>query len=418
MDGLARQLQIVASNVETLVFNASTSHGTGNEISSSQLVNPLFEEHTMIQTSAVCLDFSKFHGHDPMGWVYCATQFFASHQTNPHLRVLFASFHMEGKALIWFQDLEASDSITSWEGFIQALQTQFGPIAYEDPMEALTRLHHTTTVEHYKSHFELLSNKLRGLTEPYKLSCFSSGLHEDIRFMVRMLNPPILHVAFGLAKMQKENVGALKRAAQLGLGSSGPTEQPLAPSPLDNHVVITIQKLTLAQIREWRECGLCYNCDDKWALGRRCKSTQLFLIDPSKSIDLVAPPVAAQILESKADSSLPIQFDHNMDPGISLHALVGSLHRSTMRVLGHINGKQAFILLDSRSSHNFLDSSLIPKCNLFIDSHTSLTVTIVDGQQLKSAGLCLNVIFHIQGTSFTFDFLILTLGGSEIVLGI
>lgn len=210
MGGLAHQLQVVASNVETLVFNASISHGTGNESSSSQLINPLFEEHTTIQTRAVFLDFSKFDGHDPMGWDYCATQFFANHQINPHHRVLLASFHMEGKALIWFQDLEASDSITSWEGFIQAFQTSFGPTAYEDPMEALTRLHHTSTVEHYKRHFELLSNQLRGLTEPYKLSCFLSGLHEDIRFMVRMLNPPNLHVAFGLAKMQEENVGALK----------------------------------------------------------------------------------------------------------------------------------------------------------------------------------------------------------------
>ena len=34
--------------------------------------------------------------------------------------------------------------------------------------------------------------------------------------MVRMLNPSNLHIAFGLAKMQEENVATLKRIAKLG----------------------------------------------------------------------------------------------------------------------------------------------------------------------------------------------------------
>jgi len=123
---------------------------------------------------------------------------------------------MEGKALVWFQDIEAARGINNWDGFVRALQTRFGTSSYEDPMEALIRLKQTTTVEEYKSQFESLSNKLRGLAESYKLSCFLSDLREDIRFMVRMLNPPNLHMAFGLAKMQEENVAALKRTAKMG----------------------------------------------------------------------------------------------------------------------------------------------------------------------------------------------------------
>lgn len=87
---------------------------------------------------------------------------------------------MEGKALVWFQDLEAYGTITSWDGFVQALQTWFGPTSYEDPMEALTRLRQTSIIEHYNSQFDHLSNQLQGLVEPYKLSCFfkwTSGGH-------------------------------------------------------------------------------------------------------------------------------------------------------------------------------------------------------------------------------------------------
>lgn len=91
--------------------------------------------------------------------------------------------------------------ITSWDGFTQSLLTRFGPSILDDPMQTLTRLRQTTTVEAYKSQFEVLSNRLKGLAEPYKLSCFLSGLREDIQFMVRMLNPSRLTMAFGMAKM-------------------------------------------------------------------------------------------------------------------------------------------------------------------------------------------------------------------------
>lgn len=51
-----------------------------------------------------------------------------------------ASFHMEGKALVWFQDIEVVGGHNSWEGFVRAFQTRFGMSPYDDPMEALIHL--------------------------------------------------------------------------------------------------------------------------------------------------------------------------------------------------------------------------------------------------------------------------------------
>jgi len=154
---------------------------------------------------------------------------------------------MEGKTLTWFQDLEASSSITSWDGFTQSLLTRFGPSILDDLMETLTRLHQTTTVEVYKSQFEILSNQLKGLAESYKLSCFLSGLREDICFMVRMLNPSNLTVAFGMAKMQEENVAAFRRSSRLG--SISPRPFPNSPTS-DMKAVVPIQHLSPVQMKE------------------------------------------------------------------------------------------------------------------------------------------------------------------------
>lgn len=121
-----------------------------------------------------------------------------------------ASFYMEGSALVWFQDAEETGTFRSWDSFTEALQIRFGSSSYDDPMEAITRLRQTSTVSVYKSQFEVLSNRLRGLSESYKLSCFLSGLKDEIRLPIRILHPNSLSSAFGLAKIQEEYVTSLR----------------------------------------------------------------------------------------------------------------------------------------------------------------------------------------------------------------
>uniref|UniRef100_A0A7N2LY12 Integrase catalytic domain-containing protein n=1 Tax=Quercus lobata TaxID=97700 RepID=A0A7N2LY12_QUELO len=70
-----------------------------------------------------------------------------------------ASYHFDGEALIWFQDVEQIGSFASWEVFVKALQTCFGVAAYDDPMEALTRLRQTSIVVSYKGLCEEVEHK-------------------------------------------------------------------------------------------------------------------------------------------------------------------------------------------------------------------------------------------------------------------
>lgn len=67
------------------------------------------------------------------------------------------------------------------------------------------------------------------MIESYKLNCFLSGLREDIQFMVRMLNPLNLHIAFGLTKIQAENVVALMRMTRLRSTPTRLANGPLSP---------------------------------------------------------------------------------------------------------------------------------------------------------------------------------------------
>ena len=115
-----------------------------------------------------------------------------------------ASYHVEGEALIWFQDAENSSLFIDWEAFVKAVHVRFGATSYDDPMESLRRLKQTSSVLAYKGQFKAISNRVQSLSESHKLSCFLSGLKDEVRLLVRMLGPKTLNEAFGLAKMQEE----------------------------------------------------------------------------------------------------------------------------------------------------------------------------------------------------------------------
>ena len=66
----------------------------------------------------------------------------------------------------------------------------------------------------YKAQFEVLSNRIKGLSSAHKLSCFLSGLKDEIRLPVRMLNPQSLNEAFGLSKIQEEYNWSYKKSSK------------------------------------------------------------------------------------------------------------------------------------------------------------------------------------------------------------
>ena len=106
--------------------------------------------------------------------------------------------------MIWFQEAEETGQFISWEAFVRALHTRFGALAYDDPMEALTKLRQVSSVSSYKAYFEALSNRIKELSKKHKLSCFFSGLRDEIRLLVKMFTLQNINLAFGLAKIQEE----------------------------------------------------------------------------------------------------------------------------------------------------------------------------------------------------------------------
>ncbi|KAA8517141.1 hypothetical protein F0562_017434 [Nyssa sinensis] len=191
------------------------------------------------------------------------------------------------------------------------------------------------------------------------------------------------------------------------------------PPTLDTKALVPVQRLSPLQMKERRARGLCYNCDEKWGLGHKCKLARLFILDCADSEEGEPQPIQhPQLLEAADCPSGGKEVNQERTPKISIHALVGSPSPKTMRILGHVNGCAVVILIDTGSTHNFMDPSIQQRAHLQSQSTAGLLVRVANGDTMFSTGKCEDIQLHMQGNTYHTDFYILTLGGCDIVLGV
>lgn len=103
-------------------------------------------------------------------------------------------------------------------------------------------------------------------------------------------------------------------------------------------------------------------------------------------------------------------------PEISIHAISGSPSPNTMRLVGMIQRQVVVILVDSRSTHNFSDPSIVKKARMLMVTTEKITVKVANGDKLQSEGKCTPVTVKVQGKKLSTNFYVLTLGGCDMVL--
>ncbi|KAF5462079.1 hypothetical protein F2P56_018118 [Juglans regia] len=358
------------------------------------------------------LDFPHFDGSNPGAWIFKVTQYFEYHQVSMNQRLLMASYHMEGEALVWYQDAVDGGIFTTWESFVKALLVRFGTTAYDDPMESLTRLKQVSSVASYKAQFEALSNRLKGLSEKHKLSCFMSGLKDEVRLPVKMLNPINLNAAFGLAKIQEEYVLASRRSwknnTALPVKSHG--ESVDDSSKFQKHGVPT-RRVFSSQMDEKRKKRLCYHCEEKWNPSHVCKNPRVYLIQAEE--DKIQPVIEESMIIEEGE----VSGDAEDSLEVSVNAISGCSNGNAMKLHGKIGPCSVEILIDSGSTHNFLDPMVVQEAKLKVRKDYSLQVRVANGDKILSQGRGEELI-KIQGSKFSVPFHVLTLGGCDIVLGV
>ena len=88
-----------------------------------------------------------------------------------------------------------------------------------------------------------------------------------------------------------------------------------------------------------------------------------------------------------------------------------------MRVRGKIGTTPITILIDTGSTHNFLDQKIRERLALLIDREKSLKVMVADGSRISCNGVCKEVFLNLSDMGFHVDFYLLELGGCDAKLG-
>ncbi|XP_042988692.1 uncharacterized protein LOC122316222 [Carya illinoinensis] len=415
--GITERLDHFANILSSLVESINVNPFRDREVSTEPRNH---EERTVFQRS-VRLDFPQFSGNDPLGWIFKANQYFDCFQIPFHQKLMVASHHMQGDALVWYQNALDSGQFNSWESLVVALQGRFGPSMFDDPMEALTRLKQTTSISLYTSQFEALANRLKGLSERHKMSCFISGLKDEIRIPVKMFNPLNLGAAFGLAKLQEEYVLSSRKSWRQTshFADKWPVynERPVDSSSRGQKGLFPLKKVSPEEMDEKRKKGLCFHCSEKWNHNHVCKSSRVYFLhgDPCESQEVIesVEELEAQLLPEQQN----VLKEGSEELEVSIHAISGCINSNAMKLLGKIGSYSCEILVDSGSTHNFLDPLVVKAAKLKVMEDRNLQVKVANGTKIVTQGRCEETI-RVQGTKFLVPFHVLTLGGCDIVLGV
>jgi len=145
-----------------------------------------------------------------------------------------------------------------------------------------------------------LANQTTEVLVSFLQSCFELGLRQYIRREVRALQPKSLIQAVNLAKLMEDkfnNMGTRNFPSwQILVPNIKPhPSAPLLPTPKippSNALIIVkssgipVKRLSAIEMMEWRENGLCFNCDEKFGMGHKCKAKLFILmLDDEESSD-------------------------------------------------------------------------------------------------------------------------------------
>lgn len=118
-------------------------------------------------------------------------------------------------------------------------------------------------------------------------------------------------------------------------------------TPKPNRSLI-VKWISPKEIKEHREKGLCYNCDENYDTSHRCITQKLYLLNVDAPND-----EEDEVIVEKVENEL----DNNKDvvSQISYNALLGISSLQIMKYHGFLKIQSLIILIDSRSTHNFID---------------------------------------------------------------
>jgi hypothetical protein len=353
--------------------------------------------------------FPTFNGEDVHKWLFKCTQYFEIEEVADSDKLQIASYYLDGVALYWHQNFLKSlgNQKSLWEDYVEAICYRFG--GQQDPLEELMELKQRGELEEYIQDFDILWNKAE-VSEKQALVIFLGGLETKIKNTVKMFEPKTLRHAYNLSRLQsntqtyRKSPSYVRRPAsvfqhhlvqttttyppQATTNTTNPqiAPQKTTPTPWTNNPGSSYTKaytkptksIRNQDFEDRRLKGLCFWCDDKFVPGHRCKNKRVYSLNVVEEEEGV---MEEELIEDRVN-------DRELTPHISLDALEGTVGLNTMKVNGKIDKTTVCILIDSGSTHNFLNTTLALKLQFQLTAIKPMIVQAANGEKMVCKSMC------------------------------
>lgn len=162
-----------------------------------------------------------------------------------------------------------------------------------------------------------------------------------------------------------------------------------------------------------REKGLCFNCDDKFQPSHKCKAKFLMMLSTDEKF--LASDGQQEDLYNNPQN---FQEPHSPNSQVSLYALEGTVHSKTSRILGWIGKSSIYVLIDGRSTYNFLQERMAKFLGLPTTSSQPFSVLVDNMEVLHCSEMCPKVPLFLNNIRFDIDIFVSPIQGAKVVLGV
>ncbi|KAL8087895.1 hypothetical protein AgCh_037873 [Apium graveolens] len=381
------------------------------------------------------LEFPKFDGSNPRVWIKKATKYFELCKIQPDERVDLASLHMLDKAENWVTSYLAIRKNVEWGVFTEDLTARFKEENGSNIVEQFNKLMQNESLQKYIDDFEDLRSVMiqinHILPKNYILDSFIGGLKPSVKPFVRAFKPETISQAIEYARLQEESLAVISQKSTRYSFNNAPkpiqsipmlanSKPPLLPTPATKPDQLALTKFNPRQARNNRFVpadvraekiakGLCYFCDQPYERGHKCKfrESQLFTVEVPGDVEQIDEE--REMIQSVLEES---------EPCISVSTLAGGQNFQTMRIRGITKNKVISILVDSGSTHNFVDVNLAKSLNCDLESIDTQSVTVADGNHIPCNQVCKSFCWEMGGRSFSTEAMLIPLGGCDMILGV
>ncbi|KAK1441653.1 hypothetical protein QVD17_07716 [Tagetes erecta] len=358
------------------------------------------------------IEFPNFSGGDPRGWLLKAEKYFKYYQVPDDEKVEVASMHLEGDALDLYSWLSNDQPITFWEELTQAFTKSFGPAEFQNPDEFLCSIKQTGSVQEYRQEFAKRSSRVSNWPDHCLLGVFLNGLKDELKSDVRIHKPRTVYNAMSLALEFESKLSSHRPGKSTTWTSNTKTSQPDSKPTLFTQVPTSTQPKIPTRISDEEKQnrflkGECFRCGDKYGPGHRCKTGTLKVLEVEEDME-----------ESPVTEFLSQDSDREETAEISLHAILGKPHPTTMKVRGKLHSTEVLILIDGGSTHNFISEVLVSELKLASQPVAPFGVQIGNGDVIRCSHICKNLSVQVKELKITQDFHPFSLGGADLVLGV